>query len=119
MLTEKFRTRDLLNANWEDFCEAFVRFIFDDDSELFEREEGRMHKVLLNTIEKVKAFVDIVSKFDCDVTLHSGKYSVDAKSVLGIFSFNLTDPMLLEFEGAGENESIYLEQLKDFLYKEG
>ena len=51
--------------------------------------------VLLNTIEKVKEFSAIVPKYDYDMDLSSGRFTVDAKSILGIFSLNLFDPLTL------------------------
>lgn len=42
--------------------------------------------VKLNTIDAVKNFVNIVSKYPFDIDLTSGRYVVDAKSIMGIFS---------------------------------
>ena len=50
-------------------------------------------KVLLNSMDKVKCFVDTVTKFEADVDLVSGKYNVDAKSIMGFISLNLTRPI--------------------------
>ena len=46
------------------------------------------HSVMikLNSIEKVKSFVDIITKIDADFDLISGRYLIDAKSIMGIFS---------------------------------
>ncbi len=51
-----------------------------------------MKKVMvsLNSIEKVKSFVKDVSSFDYDLDLISGRYVIDAKSMLGIFSLDLS-----------------------------
>ena len=49
--------------------------------------------VLLNTIGKAKQFCKIVSKYDFAVDLSCGSYAVDAKSILGIFSMNLIQPL--------------------------
>ena len=46
-------------------------------------------KISLNSIDKVKAFVNEISKFDCDFDLVSGRYVIDAKSIMGIFSLDL------------------------------
>ena len=45
--------------------------------------------IKLDTINDVKNFVNIVSKYDFDVDLVSGRYAVDAKSIMGIFSLDL------------------------------
>ncbi len=52
-------------------------------------------QVLLNSIDKVKGFVSNVSKFENRFELISEMYSVDAKSILGIFNLNLTNPICL------------------------
>ena len=51
--------------------------------------------ILLNTINDVKVFVNMVSKYDFDVDLISGRYAVDAKSIMGIFSLDLLKPIKL------------------------
>ena len=45
--------------------------------------------ILLETIESVKKFVSIISNYDADFELMSGKYIINAKSILGIFSIDL------------------------------
>lgn len=50
-------------------------------------------KVKINSIGDVKNFVNIVSKYDFDIDLISARYVVDAKSIMGIFSLDLTKPI--------------------------
>ena len=52
--------------------------------------------VMLATIDDVKSFVNIVTKYDFDVDLVSGRYAIDAKSIMGIFSLDLSKPIKLE-----------------------
>ena len=52
--------------------------------------------MMLNSINDVKDFVNIVSRYDFDVDLTSGRYVVDAKSIMGIFSLDLSKPILVE-----------------------
>jgi len=52
--------------------------------------------VLLSAINDVKEFVNIVSKFDFDVDMISGRYAVDAKSIMGIFSLDLSKPIRVD-----------------------
>ncbi len=52
--------------------------------------------LLLNTTESVKTFVNVVSRYDFDMDLRCGRYVVDAKSILGIFSLDLNRPVVLE-----------------------
>lgn len=53
-------------------------------------------KVSLNTLEKVKRFVSEISKSDHQYSLICGNYCVDATSVLGILSMDLTKPLVLK-----------------------
>lgn len=57
-----------------------------------------MNKFLikLDTINDVKEFVNIISLCDYDVDLVSGRYSIDAKSIMGIFSLDLSRPVELQ-----------------------
>ena len=50
-------------------------------------------KISLNSIDKVKSFVNDVTKFDYDFDLVSGRYVIDAKSIMGIFSLDLSKPI--------------------------
>jgi phosphotransferase system HPr-like phosphotransfer protein len=55
-------------------------------------------KVNLNNIERVKKFVDVTTKFDSDkvdLDLVSGRYVIDARSIMGIFSLDLSKPIEL------------------------
>lgn len=58
-------------------------------------------KLSLNSIDKVKAFVNEISKFDCDFDLVSGRYVIDAKSIMGIFSLDLSKPINLNIHAEG------------------
>ena len=51
-----------------------------------------MHKITLrlDSIERVKAFVELVSRYPFDTDLVSGRYTVNAKSIMGIFSLDLS-----------------------------
>lgn len=49
--------------------------------------------VKLSTIESVYDFVAVVMKAECDVDIISGKYLVNAKSVMGLFSLDLRQPI--------------------------
>ena len=50
-------------------------------------------QISLNSIDKVKSFVNTVTKYDCDFDLVSGRYVIDAKSIMGIFSLDLSKPI--------------------------
>lgn len=54
--------------------------------------------IMLNTIQRVKHFVDIVDKFVSDVEIISGKWVINAKSIMAIFSLNLLEPLLVKID---------------------
>ena len=59
-------------------------------------------KISLNSIDKVKKFVTDISKFDCDFDLVSGRYVIDAKSIMGIFSLDLSKSITLNIHADGD-----------------
>ncbi|MBR5267643.1 MAG: HPr family phosphocarrier protein [Lachnospiraceae bacterium] len=63
-------------------------------------------KISLNSIDKVKSFVNTVTKFDTDFDLISGRYVIDAKSIMGIFSLDLSKPIDLHIHEEGDAEDI-------------
>lgn len=71
-------------------------------------------KISLNSIDKVKAFVNDVTKFDADFDLVSGRYVIDAKSIMGIFSLDLSKPIDLNIHSEDSVNSI-LEILKPYI----
>lgn len=67
----------------------------------------------LSLAENVKDFVNVVSKYPYDIDLRSGRHVVDAKSILGIFSLDLSKPITMEvYENDCED---LLEEIKPFL----
>jgi phosphotransferase system HPr-like phosphotransfer protein len=71
-------------------------------------------QISLNSIDKVKTFVNTVTKFDCDFDLISGRYVIDAKSIMGIFSLDLSKPIDLTIH-TDDNVDEVLEALKAYL----
>ena len=55
----------------------------------------RSYEIFLKTIIDVKNFVNAINNFEFDVDLVSGRYVVDAKSMMGIFSLDLSRPITL------------------------
>ena len=51
--------------------------------------------IRLTTLEDVRKFVNTVTKYDTEIDLSSGRYVVDAKSIMGIFSLDLLSPIKL------------------------
>lgn len=71
--------------------------------------------ISLNSIDKVKAFVNDISKYDFDFDLVSGRYVIDAKSIMGIFSLDLSKPIDLNIHAEGSNLEDVLDVLKPYI----
>lgn len=71
-------------------------------------------KIELDTIEKVKKFVSLISSFDGDFDILSGRYIIDAKSILGIFSVDLSKPLTLRIAQGNDWERIK-DTLQEFM----
>lgn len=65
--------------------------------------------------ESVKNFVNTVSKYPYDIDLRSGRFVIDAKSLLGIFSLDLSKPIILEIYS--DNCDDLLNELEKFTVK--
>ncbi|MCD8156289.1 MAG: HPr family phosphocarrier protein [Clostridiales bacterium] len=78
-----------------------------------------MKKVLvsLNSIDKVKSFVKDISRFDYDFDLISGRYVIDAKSLLGIFSLDLSRPIELSIHADDAQADEVIASLETYLAK--
>ena len=72
-------------------------------------------QVLINTIDKIKEFVYIAGKIDEELDLVSDRYIINGKSILGIFSLNLSRPVQLTIYAEGSRFEEILALLKDFL----
>ena len=71
--------------------------------------------ISLNSIDKVKSFVNDLSKFNFDFDLVSGRYVIDAKSIMGIFSLDLSKPIELNIHAEGENLDAVMEKLTPYI----
>lgn len=69
--------------------------------------------VMLDSISAVKKFVNIVSKYDYDVDLASGRYAVDAKSIMGIFSLDLSKP--IQLTAHTDDADKFFDEIKEFI----
>ena len=72
-------------------------------------------KVILNSIDDVKEFVAQVNRCVFDVDLLSGRYAVDAKSIMGIFSLDLTKSLKMVIHSDGEDADEFLDNIKRFI----
>ena len=73
-------------------------------------------QISLNSIDKVKSFVNDLTKFDDDFDLVSGRYVIDAKSIMGIFSLDLSRPIDLNIH-ATDNLDEVLKVLDPYIVK--
>lgn len=69
--------------------------------------------IVLKSITDVKDFVNVVSKYDYDVDLSSGRYVVDAKSIMGIFSLDLSKPIKVQVYSDDCDE--FCNEIKNFI----
>ncbi len=71
-------------------------------------------QIMLNSIDKVKNFVNDITRFDSDFDLVSGRYVIDAKSIMGIFSLDLSKPINLSIHSDSDLDQI-METLKPYI----
>ena len=69
-------------------------------------------RISLNSIDKVKSFVQIISKYDTEFDLVSGRYIINAKSIMGIFSLDLSK--LIDLNIHAEDADAILDELKPY-----
>ena len=74
-------------------------------------------KISLNSIDKVKSFVIDITKFDYDFDLVSGRYVIDAKSIMGIFSLDLSKPIDLNIH-VEDNVDEIISSLSPYIIEE-
>ena len=75
----------------------------------------KREQIMLKTINDVKAFVNSVAKYDFDVDLLSGRYAVDAQSIMGIFSLDLSKAITMEIHS--DDCQNFLNEIKPFIVK--
>lgn len=69
-------------------------------------------QLIVSAIDKVKTFVNINSKYDCTIDVVSGRYVIDGKSIMGMFSLDLTKVLDVTIEC--ENESDIDSLIKEY-----
>lgn len=70
-------------------------------------------KIRINTIEDVKSFVSVVTGVEFDVDIISGRYAIDAKSIMGIFSLDLSKDLELKIHS--DNCGEFLDDIKKYI----
>lgn len=71
-------------------------------------------KINLDSIDKVKSFVNTLTRFNSDFDLVSGRYVIDAKSIMGIFSLDLSKDIELHVHGE-DDKDVLLEALAPYI----
>ena len=69
--------------------------------------------VMLDSISAVKNFVNIVTAYDYEVDLASGRYAVDAKSIMGIFSLDLSKP--IQLTAHTDDADKFFDEIKEYI----
>ena len=78
-----------------------------------EKEMATITKtILINSIDKVKAFVKTANQYEETIDIHSGRYTIDGKSIMGVFSLDLTRELELVIEGEEEKIEKIWEELQ-------
>lgn len=70
--------------------------------------------VSLSSIEDVKKFVDAANHCDCEVDVLSGRYIINAKSIMGLFSIDLAKPVRVEVHGTQEQGQAFEQSVAPF-----
>ena len=71
--------------------------------------------ILLKEAQNIKSLVSIINKYPYDIDLRSGRYVVDAKSILGIFSLDLSKAITMEIHS--DDCQDFLNEIKPFIVK--
>jgi phosphotransferase system HPr-like phosphotransfer protein len=74
----------------------------------------RNFSVHLNSIADVKRFVNAACDQPFDIDIVSGRYVIDAKSIMGIFSLDLSKPIDVEVHGTEEDGRVFYESVREF-----
>jgi len=77
--------------------------------------EMKSTTIRLSSIEAVRNFVDVVRKYNCDIDLVSGRYLVDAKSIMGIFSLDLSRE--LELSVHSDSCDDFINEIEKYIVK--
>ena len=72
-------------------------------------------KILINSVEKVKNFTSILSKEDVECEIIEGMHIIDAKSIMGIFSIDLSNPIQLNIHS---DDKAILDKIRDYIVEE-
>lgn len=72
-------------------------------------------KIRLTTPEMVSGFINVCSKYECDINLYDGRNVIDAKSIIGVFA--IAQGKVIEVQAISSDESVissFIENMKKF-----
>jgi len=75
-------------------------------------------KITLTSINQVRKFVNDACSQMCDIDIISGRYVIDAKSIMGLFSLDTTKPLTVSVKGSQEEYEAFRELCKDIIVKD-
>ena len=89
-------------------------------SNIIAPNEPKYATILIPTIDNVKKFVSAVNKYACEAVLITGRYTIDAKSIMGVFSLDVTKPLTLrlDIDGSKDDREELLNEIKEFIVEE-
>ncbi len=73
--------------------------------------------IQLTSVSDIKSFVDAASRLDCDIDVLCGRYLVDGKSIMGLFSIDLSEPIEVEVHGTQAQADIFKQTIEKFVVK--
>lgn len=76
----------------------------------------KTEKVLLKSMDEIQEFNRIVSQYQYEIDMVSGRYVIDAKSLMGILSLDLSRPVTIQMQGTPDEE--FLGRMKKFIVEE-
>lgn len=75
-------------------------------------------EVTLTSINHVKEFVTAASMMSCEIDVTSGRYTIDAKSIMGLFSLDLTKPITVQVRGTEAQGQEFRDAVKELVTRE-
>ena len=72
-------------------------------------------RITLASVSDVKCFVDAATRLSCDVDVVSGRYTVNGKSIMGLFSIDLADPVRVDVHGSGKEVEAFCREVASFV----
>ena len=73
--------------------------------------------ITLSSIDDVRQFVNAATRCTCEVDVLSGRYVVDAKSIMGLFSLDLSQPVKVEVHGSDAERAAFEQSVAAFEVK--